>query len=512
MSDWKEFWAGLCQAHQTTQQIKEALARTDCGIYPDSLQEIDGVLLFMARENGTKVLVIDPISAISDRFNGEELVFSGCAVKVCPTDLANGRVLREIFPFTRPVSHRGQPVTIGLGDRLGLASPGHLRAVRDLAVFPVLAQQSIRELNLTGRTYDDVLAAASWAVYQEGYEQGFGADGDHLKTEQEVRMALECGVTMITLDCSEQIQNDVPELADEAVLARYQQIPAEERAQVEAVWFDRTVTVTEKKTLHFAPEAVRRIVLIYRDAIRHAEKIYNALIAPANRPVDFELSIDETLTPTTPQAHYYVASVLSEAGVVLTSLAPRFCGEFQKGIDYRGDIRQFEDDFACHSQIAVALGYKISVHSGSDKFTVFPIVGEQTGQVFHLKTAGTNWLEAVRVIAAKDPALYRRMHAYALEHLAEARQYYHISADPTRIAPLTAFADEALPRLMDEDDARQVLHITYGLLLRARNADGSEQFRPHIYALLYQYEAEYSAALERHIGHHLQALGLTSKD
>ena len=107
-----------------------------------------------------------------------------------------------------PVVHKGKKVTIGLGDRLGLASPGHIRTVTDLDVFPVLAQQSIRELNLTGRTYDDVISAAAWAVFQQGYKKGYGADGDHLKTAEEVKMALDIGMTMITLDCSDHIDYD----------------------------------------------------------------------------------------------------------------------------------------------------------------------------------------------------------------------------------------------------------------------------------------------------------------
>ena len=118
-----------------------------------------------------------------------------------------------LFPFTAPASHSGtRPFTLGLGDRLGLASPGHIRAVRGRNVFPVLAQQSIRELKLTGRTYEEVLAAAAFAVFQEDWRGGYGADGDHLKTAEEIRYALNCGFTMITLDCSEQIDQDVQEL------------------------------------------------------------------------------------------------------------------------------------------------------------------------------------------------------------------------------------------------------------------------------------------------------------
>ena len=92
----------------------------------------------------------------------------------------------------------------------------------------MLAQQSMRELSLTGRNYKDVLDAASWAVFQEGYTSGFGADGDHLKKTEEVKMAIDCGYSMITLDCSEHINNSVPGLSREEVDRMYASIPAGE--------------------------------------------------------------------------------------------------------------------------------------------------------------------------------------------------------------------------------------------------------------------------------------------
>jgi hypothetical protein len=89
------------------------------------------------------------------------------------------------------------------------------------------------------------------------------------------------------------------------------------------------------------PDEFKRIVLIYLEAIRFAASIYNDIIKNCGRPVDFEMSIDETLTPTTPESHMFVASELISGGVDITSLAPRFCGEFQKGIDYIGDLDRF---------------------------------------------------------------------------------------------------------------------------------------------------------------------------
>jgi hypothetical protein len=249
-------------------------------------------------------------------------------------------------------------------------------------------------------------------------------------------------------------------------------------------------------------------VLTYLDAIKHTIDVYNAVIKNCGRHIDFEMSIDETLTSTSPASHYFVANELLEAQLHVASLAPRFCGEFQKGVDYRGDIKQFTEEFATHCEIARDLGYKISVHSGSDKFKVFPIIGELTKGNYHIKTAGTNWLEAVRVIAKNEPSLYREMHKYAISVLDEAKKYYHISADPKTIPNVDDLTDAELPELMNVDDSRQVLHITYGLILTAKNADGSSRFKDAIYDALDKYEDAYNEALYTHIGKHLEYLGI----
>jgi hypothetical protein len=109
--------------------------------------------------------------------------------------------------------------------------------------------------------------------------------------------------------------------------------------------------------------------------------------------------------------------------------------------------------------IAKHFGYKLSIHSGSDKFSVFPIIGRESKR-FHLKTAGTNWLEAIRVVIEKEPALYRDIHTFALHYLAEAKKYYHISADPDKIPNINKLSDVGLQDLMNQNDARQVIHIT----------------------------------------------------
>jgi len=473
-------------------------------IYENSRQTAGGSELFMSIVDGEKSLVVSGKGGVYDRFLGVEADIGGAPAKICRLSHVNAKVINELFPFTRPSSHKGRAISVGLGDRLGLASPGHIRLVRDMDVFPVLAQQSVRELSLTGRTFDDVLAAAVWAVFQENYQKGWGADGDHLKTAAEVRMALECGVTMITLDCSEHIRNDVAAMGGGQLNALYDQLPANQRAAYEAGYLGKTFAVEPEggAAVVFGEAELKRIVLTYGAAIGHTAAVYGDIVAGCGRPVDFELSIDETLSATSPAAHFFVGSELMKRGVECVSLAPRFCGEFQKGIDYIGDTDEFRRDFALHAKIARYFGYKISVHSGSDKFRVFPIIRRESGGAYHLKTAGTNWLEALRIIAEKAPGVFRELVKFALANLNEAKRYYHITENTANIPDVGGIPDADLPGLLDQDDSRQALHVTYGQVLSVKR-EGKYAFRDGIYYILERYEDEYYAALEKHIGRHL---------
>src|SRR5699024_6234715 len=152
--------------------------------------------------------------------------------------------------------------------------------------------------------------------------------------------------------------------------------------------------------------------------------------------------------------------------------------------------------------------YKLSIHSGSDKFAVFPIIAKYTKGVLHVKTAGTNWLEAIRVIADTNPDLYRRMHVFALENFEEALKYYHVTPDLDGINPLDSVADDKLSEYMNDDAARQLFHVTYGLILTAKDSDGKDVFRDEFFQTLDEHEDEYRAALVKHIGRHVDTLGM----
>lgn len=478
------------------------------GVYPESINVMDNCIVFLARtDQGKKLIIVgDRNSQLYRDFEGAEVIIENKSIKLVSMNNKNAGVLRRWFPFTAPVSLGKNCMSLGLGDRLGLANPGQVRYIKKSSLRPVLAQQSVREITLTERTFNDVMDAAGWAVFQEGYKDGFAADGDHLKTEEEVKAALGIGFTMITLDCSEKIDNAVPRMTSREVESKYNTLSQEYRRKIEALYLGKSFKVGDVQISFDDREVLQRIVLIYSKALAFIRHIYFDIIKLDNRKVDFEVSIDETETPTSPEAHFFVASELERMEVDVTSMAPRFIGEFQKAIDYIGDLERFKQEFKIHAQIADNFGYRLSIHSGSDKFRVFPVIGRYTNGRVHVKTAGTHWLEALKVIALKEPGLFRKIFEYAMKNFDQATKYYHVTTDLGKIPDITKISDDKLHEVMNLDDTRQMLHITYGIILSSKGPDGEYIFRNHIYKVLYDYEEDYYEILEQHIAKHEKML------
>ena len=440
-------------------------------VYPASVHELPGAKICMVDLGDRDALVCEGKDYFPQELN--ELTH----------ETANR--LRVLFPFTAPVPVLNYDRSVGVGDRLGLAGPGHIRVFEKYDAMPVFAQQSIRELNLTNRTFEDVLDSATFAVFRENFTHGFGADGDHLKKPEDIEYALSLGFTMITLDLSEHIHAN----AD----GEYSQ-------DVRELYLGKTFRV-EDHEIEFTADELKRVTGIYGDALDFAVQMYDRFLRDGTYKAEFEISIDETGTPTRPSEHFFVANELKRRGVVFMTIAPRFIGEFQKGIDYIGDVSAFDAEMDVHAAIARHFGHKVSVHSGSDKFSIFPSVGARTHQRYHVKTAGTNWLEAMKLVAEHAPELYREVHAYALTAFDEATKYYHVTTNLANIPALDTLSDAQLPALFENNDARQLIHITYGLILNHGD------FHARLYAFWRAHADEYAAALEKHIGRHLETLG-----
>lgn len=506
---WQEFILNENIIFIADNELKDNRLMNNYGVYGESVYVTDECRCFMARDDNGKFLIVTGGNSY-DKFEGVEIEVFGDKVKKCPLSIYNSSIIRSIFPFASPVSAGGNKASIGLGDRLGLASPGHVRLIKNRNVFPVLAQQSIRELNLTGRTFNDVLSAAVWAVFQEGYKDGYGADGDHLKTADEVNMALDCGFTMVTLDCSEHIDNSIDVLGIDEISTLYNGIEKKKTEYWENRYCDKVFSISTDISLAISLTDLMPVVLTYGKALEFAEKIYSDILKDYERDIDFEISIDETLTPTSATAHYIIASELTQRGVKIKNMAPRFCGEFQKGIDYRGSAGLFEKEFKVHCAIAEKFGYRISVHSGSDKFSIFQTVGVQTKGNFHVKTAGTNWLEALRVIAIENPALFRVMYKHAFKRLPDAKKFYHIFTEPDLVPVIDNYREGEFAALLDIEESRQALHITYGYLLCDKSETGRYIFREEFFSTLHKCESTYYEFLRKHIGRHLEYLGICS--
>jgi tagaturonate epimerase len=489
---------------EVTRLVQTALPSAAVAVRPSSVCEASGVTYAIASADDEDLLAVLGVDGAARDLEVERSVrTAGITVSICRLTHGNAEAVRTALPFTSPRPLGRMDATVGLGDRLGCAGAGHLAAIRRYRAWPVLAQQSVRELTLTGRTFPEVLDASTWAVLAAGFREPWGADGDHLKTEEQVKMALSAGLTMITADVSEHLHREAASMSEAEVLSAWEGLDPAYRREVERRYLTSAFPLVSGGAVRFTDAELRRIVLLYRDSLELAGRLYRAAVgARGEDGFDFELSIDETDTPTTAQAHLFMGLESQRIGISLSSLAPRFVGEFQKAVDYIGAIREFEQSFVVHAEIAATLGYRISVHSGSDKFSVFPAIGRLSRGRFHIKTAGTSWLEALRVAAARDPSLFRDLYATALAGYGRARVLYHVTPNLAALPAPAEVTDGSAPALLDDVDARRVLHITYGEILAVPG------LKSRLFRLLRANEDGYQAMLEKHIGRHLELLGI----
>lgn len=475
-------------------------------LYPASRTEADGAVLALERGAYGKRLLLaaPPGSSLLERFQGAGAgAVEGLALLRCPLTSANAAALRAAVPDLAP-RPLGLATSAGFGDRLGLATPGHARALGAVGaaaglVAPIFAQQSIREMTRARRSPAEVLDDATWGAFEAGWRGPLGADADHLKRIEDIDACVDAGFSFYTVDPGDHVDDDANEADEAGIERRLGALPWEalgtDRAGLEQAYVGRTVELGGA-TLTLEREQVLRAAAKYGAALAFAARMYRHLASRLDA-FDFELSVDETGTATTPAEHVFLALELRRLGVAWVSLAPRFPGRFEKGVDYIGDLETLSAELERHAAIARALGpYKLSLHSGSDKFSVYGPFTAATGSRAHLKTAGTSYLEALRVVAGTAPALFREVLAFARVRYGADRASYPISAELARVPEASAPSDADLPALLDAFDTRQALHVTFGSVLEA--------FGPALKAELAAREEQHYAALERHFVRHLR--------
>ena len=459
-----------------------------------SYVEHDGISYWMEKHGVQKELVIG---------SDDEKVTKGFSGKVdgslfrAPVTPDNALALRGTLPNLAPTK-LGLALSVGFGDRLGLATPGHVAALEAVGgtIKPIFAQQSIREMGRTNRTPRNVLDDATWGAFQGGWRGQVGADADHLHTNADIDRCVEAGFVFFTLDPNDHVN---PE-AEHATAVRCEEMArALDWAGLESSYEDflahysgHTIEL-EDESIHLDNESLIRAMAKYGDALVQTMAMYRHLTSK-DIDFEFEMAVDETDYPTKPAEHVVIMSELKRLGANPISFAPRFVGGFEKGIEYIGDLSELKRDFEIHAEIARVLGpYKLSLHSGSDKFSTYPLIAEATRGVVHLKTAGTSWAEALRVIARYDAPLFRKVLDLSIREFETNRQSYHLSCDLSRIPTNPSDAD--LENLLTLTDSRQVLHVGYGAALTT--------YHDELYACWLAYEDDLAEIIRDHFIKHL---------
>lgn len=495
-------------------QLAESPDGSRLRVYPRSITATPRALYFLARIGAEKAIGVigEPSGLGGESYplspaNGDNVKGDGAGddqqLYICRPTPENVAALRRQLPFLVP-----KPLSlvqsIGLGDRLGLATPGHIAALRsEPGLAPIFAQQSVRENRRTGRTPQQVLDDATLGTFQAGWQEGYGADADHLKCIADVDEHLAAGYSFYTIDSGDHVQDKGHTAIGLALHELFQALPWEALATTAQDTVRRYADVPFDLVsfqMTMTAEQVQRAAVKYGAAIAHTVCLVRHIAA--HRPpakYEIEMSLDETEHPTSLAEHLFIAAELKRLGVKPVSMAPRYVGRFEKGVDYIGDPDTFAAEFERHLAIARRFGpYKLSLHSGSDKFSLYPIVARLSRRdAIHVKTAGTSYLEALRAVSVVDSGLFRRILNLAHERFEADRATYHLSGDRAEAPDPHTVREAELTALLDEFHTRQMLHVTFGSVLQ------DPELKSAILTTIKDNEELYHGMLENHFVKHI---------
>ena len=338
--------------------------------------------------------------------------------------------------------------SIGVGDRFAHQAAAQLAACMQASaagveVIPVW-NKSNREHLIIGSEATQTRAAVEAAVTELGWTAPYFVDADHINLKTVDRFLAPCD--FFTLDVADSIGRPAAPPDVEAFLAKHPELIG-----------DLSIPGIENP-FHTDLRFVRAVANKFLAAVKDAAAIYR-LLADRKGPGRFipEISVDETDTPQTPVELLIILAAIADERIPIQTIAPKFTGRFNKGVDYVGNVaqfaREFQEDLAAIrfaiSTYGLPANLKLSVHSGSDKFSIYPAIHAaitSSGAGVHLKTAGTTWLEELIGLAESGGpglAIAKEVYAEAHAHAAELCAPYAAVIDIDR-ARLPSPAEVAL--------------------------------------------------------------------
>jgi hypothetical protein len=369
--------------------------------------------------------------------------------------------------------------SVGVGDRFAHQARAQLAAciraeAQGATVIPVW-NKSNREHKIVGSVPASTRAAADAAIRELGWKHPYHVDADHINLDTvEGFLAVS---DFFTLDVADAIGHPPAAGAAESFLARHPELTG--RIQIEGI----------AGTFEISRETALAAANKYLGAVAEAGRIYRHIVKAkgAGRFVT-EVSMDETDSPQTPPELLIILAAIADEKIPIQTIAPKFTGRFNKGVDYVGNVEQFEREFAsdiaviAHAVKAYSLpaNLKLSVHSGSDKFSLYAPIARslrQFGAGVHLKTAGTTWLEELIGLSEAGPeglATAKEVYSEAFAHREELCAPYAtvIDIDPAKLplpAAVDAWTAEQYAGALRHDQKnplfnphlRQLLHVGY---------------------------------------------------
>ena len=369
--------------------------------------------------------------------------------------------------------------SIGVGDRFAHQAKAQLEACilaqnAGAEVIPVW-NKSNREHTIIGSDPSATRAAADTAVTALRWNKPWFCDADHINLNTVDRFLATCD--FFTIDVADYIGKPADPAATHAFLSRHSALVG--ATNLEGV--DSTIEIT--------PQLLATTTEKFLFAIQEAGEIFRKIESVKGKG-NFvpEVSMDETESAQTPAELLIILAAIADEGIPIQTIAPKFSGRFNKGVDYVGDVTQFAREMALDmaaihhavGQYGLPANLKLSVHSGSDKFSIYPAIHaamKRFSSGVHLKTAGTTWLEEVTGLAEAGGdglALAKEIYMEAFAHRAELCAPYAtvIDIDPARLpspADVNSWASEQFTSALRHDrrsaaynpSFRQLLHVGF---------------------------------------------------